>query len=281
MSTGQLAITAAVKTLTAKGIPDAARDARKIFAHVMEIDASRVSLILSDPITLAQSDAFARLIARRARREPVSHLIGLRQFYGHAFEVGPDVLDPRPETEILIAMALERPFGRVLDLGTGSGCIVGSLLAARGPDSFGIGTDLSAAALAVAGRNASRLGVSDRVQFHQGSWFDGVPTGQSDFDLIVSNPPYITADEMLALAPEVRDFEPRMALTDEADGLSAYRIICAGAPQHLRPGGGLLVEIGPAQAAAVSEMMQNVGLANVMVTPDLDGRDRVVSAQKR
>lgn len=278
--TGRDVLASATKTLTDAGIMDAARDARRLFVFVMGVDASRVTLIASDPVTKGQADTFDKLIDRRARREPVSHLTGERMFYGHKFEVGPDVLDPRPETEELVVAALARPFGRVLDLGTGSGCILTSLLAARGPDAFGIGTDISAAALAVAGRNGARLHVSDRMRLYQGDWFDAVPASEVDFDLIVSNPPYIAADEMPDLAPEVRDFEPRHALTDEDDGLSAYRIITAGAGRHLRHHGWLLVEIGPTQAVAVMAMMTKAGFAKTAVIPDMDGRDRVVCGQK-
>lgn len=278
--TGQDAITKAALTLREAGIAGGARDARRLLSHVLGIDAGRVTLVLPDAITPAQAAAFEDLVEQRSRRVPVSHLIGVRAFYGRDFEVNGDVLDPRPETEILVAAALEVPFGRVLDLGTGSGAIIATVLAERGADAYGVGTDVSAAALAVAGRNAAKVGVADRVQFAQGSWFDGVPAGQVDFDLIVSNPPYIAADEMLGLAPEVRDFEPRLALTDEDDGLGAYRVITAGAAGHLRLGGWLMVEIGPTQGAAVAGMMMARGFANVQVRPDLDGRDRVVLGQK-
>ncbi len=277
--TAQEALAAAIATLKDAGIDDAARDARRILAHALDIDASRVTLVLPDALGVAQEAAFMDMVAARARRVPVSHLTGLRAFYGRQFEVNGDVLDPRPETEILVAEALKRPFLRVLDLGTGSGAILATLLAESGVASFGVGTDASPAALAVAGRNAARLGVADRVQFHAGDWFAAVPEG-ADFDLIVSNPPYIAADEMPGLAPEVRDFEPRMALTDEGDGLGAYRILTAQAQAHLTRGGRLLLEIGPTQGDAVRAMMADAGFANIAVTPDLDGRDRVVSGEK-
>ncbi|MEJ6398138.1 peptide chain release factor N(5)-glutamine methyltransferase [Yoonia sp. 208BN28-4] len=280
MTTGQQAIALAAKVLTAAGIDDAARDARRLFAYVMGVDASRVTLIAGDPVTPAQEAAFVALIERRARREPVAHLTGERQFYGRRFEVGPDVLDPRPETEELVAQAMTVPFGRVLDLGTGSGCIITTLLAERGSDAFGVATDMSTAALAIAQRNAARLRVEDRMRFYQGDWYDAVPQSEVAFDLVVSNPPYIAADEMPGLAAEVRDFEPRLALTDEGDGLTAYRAISAGAFAHLANGGWLMVEIGPTQGAAVSEMLHHEGFAQIAVRPDLDGRDRVVIGQK-
>ena len=180
------------------------------------------------------------------------------------------MLDPRPETEILVAAALELEWDRVLDLGTGSGAILISLLAARAT-STGLGTDLSEAALAVARENAAFLG--PRADFIESDWFSAV-VGR--FDLVVSNPPYIARDEIAGLAPEVRDWEPRLALTDDGDGLGAYRVICADAPAHLVPGGHLMVEIGPQQGQAVMALMRDAGLVETRILPDLDGRDRVI-----
>jgi release factor glutamine methyltransferase len=182
-----------------------------------------------------------------------------------------DVLDPRPETETLVAAALEEPFVRVLDLGLGSGCILLTLLAER-PGATGLGVDLSPAALEVAGRNAVRIGVSDRATLALSNWFQNV---DGLFDLIVSNPPYIALAEMPGLQPEVRDWEPRLALTDEGDGLGAYRAILAGAASHLAPQGRLMVEIGPTQAEAVAEIGAAHGFAPPEVRRDLDGRARV------
>ena len=190
--------------------------------------------------------------------------------------VTPDVLDPRPETETLVAAALEQPFARLLDLGTGSGCILISLLADR-PSAQGVGTDLSDAALEVARRNAGQLGVAERVRFLRSDWFGGV---QGRFDLIVSNPPYIAEDEMAALAPEVRDWEPRAALTPGGDGLAAYRAIAQGAGARLMAGGRLILEIGPTQGAAVTALLRAAGFDCVEIRPDLDGRDRVVIAAR-
>jgi release factor glutamine methyltransferase len=171
---------------------------------------------------------------------------------------------------------LREPFADDLDLCTGSGAIILTLLAER-PQAVGIATDLSEAALRIAAENAASLGVAPRVQFEVSDWFSAVG---GEFDLIVSNPPYIAADEMAGLQKEVRLYEPRMALTDEADGLSAYRKITSAAPAHLRAGGRLLVEIGPTQGQAVAAMMENAGLEDIRVIPDLDGRDRVVVARK-
>ena len=273
------ALRAAARQLDTAGIDGGARDARRLLAHVLGCEAAQVTLHGDRTAPEGLRRLFDDLIDRRSAREPVSHLTGRRAFFGRTFAVSSDVLDPRPETETLVALALERSWARVLDLGTGSGCILLSLLAERGAGSFGIGTDLSRAALGVAMRNAADLGLADRARFHAGDWFAALPPGTAPFDLIVSNPPYIRADEMPDLAPEVRLFEPRHALTDEHDGLDAYRRIVGSARAHLAPGGALLLEIGPTQGAAVSTILAEGGLAGIRVQRDLDGRDRVVLAE--
>lgn len=273
MTTARAALAAATARLAAAGIPDPARDARLLVAHALGIPADRLTLHLDRP--LGPDDALDRLLAARCARQPVAQLLGWRDFWKHRFIVTPDVLDPRPETETLVAAALRAPFARVLDLGTGSGAILLSLLAER-PGARGLGTDLSDPALAVARRNAAALDLSGRAAFARADWFDGVA---GRFDLIVSNPPYIAAAEMPALAPEVRDWEPPLALTPGGDGLDAYRAIAAGAPAHLAPGGRLMVEIGPSQGAAVAALMAGAGLTGIAVLPDLDGRDRVVAGR--
>lgn len=218
-------------------------------------------------------EKFRAMVERRVRREPFSHISGRRQFYKSIFRVTPDVLDPRPETETLVELALHAPFSRVLDLGTGSGCILISLLLEM-PSATGVGTDISEKAVLVAGQNAEELGVADRLILPLSDWYSDIG---GRFDLIVSNPPYISAEEMRDLQPEVRDHEPRTALTDEADGLTAYRRIAGRALDHLTPGGRLLVEVGPTQGEAVRKMFVDAGLDNSDIYPDLDGRDRVVS----
>jgi len=238
--TGSVILTEAVRELTAAGVPDPARDARRLLGHAIGIEAGRLTLVLPDPVEDVAAEAFATLVQRRARREPVSHLIGRRSFYGRDFKITSDVLDPRPETELLIEAAMSGPFETVLDLGTGSGCILVTLLAET-IGSRGVGVDLSVEALSVARENADALGVGARANLRRSHWFDDV---EGRFDLIVSNPPYIADWEMEELAPEVREFEPRMALTDEADGLEAYRAIFEGAQTFLTPERRLIVEIG-------------------------------------
>lgn len=268
-----------VADLAGAGIAEPARDARHLFAHALEIAPDRVMLALHDPVAPA---AIARLEAAteaRLRRQPLSQIIGRRSFWGRDFRVTPDVLDPRPETETLVAAALEQPFSHVLDLGTGSGAILITLLAER-PGARGVATDLSPAALAVARENAAHLGVDSRVAFHEGSWFTPLPEDLC-FDLIVSNPPYISGAEMADLAPEVRDWEPHLALTPGGDGLDAYRAIIAEAGAWLRPGGRILLETGAAQGAAVTALLAAAGFEACAVIQDFDKRDRVATAISR
>ncbi|WP_422072971.1 peptide chain release factor N(5)-glutamine methyltransferase [Tranquillimonas rosea] len=275
--TGDEALRAAIPRLRDAGIEGAPRDARWLLAHALGIEPGRVPLVSGDTLPEAAAQAFEAAVARRVARVPVSQITGRRAFYGRDFAVTSDTLDPRPETEQIVALALEAPFARVLDLGTGTGCLLLTLLA-ECPGATGLGTDLSGAACAVARRNAAALEVADRAGIVAGDWFAPV-TGT--FDLIVSNPPYIAAAEMPDLAPEVRDHDPRAALTDEADGLSAFRVIAAGAGAHLSPGGRLLVEIGAGQGAAVAALFRQAGLDAVAVHRDIDSRDRVVTARKK
>lgn len=271
------AMVAATARLRAAGVPDPARDARILLAHAAQVDAARVTLIAPEDIAPEIEERFEKLISLRAVRVPVSHLIGEREFYGRSFKVSSEVLDPRPETETLIEAALAEPFGHLLDLGTGSGCILVTLLAER-DRATGTGVDMSAAACLQASANAVLNGVAPRAEILQSDWFSAVT---DQFDLIVANPPYLAAHEMHGVAPELRDHEPRMALTDEGDGLSAYQVIASGAQKHLVPGGRVLVEIGWTRGPAVCEIFKKAGWTCLDLLPDLDGRDRVVQARLR
>lgn len=273
--TAAQAMAAAAARLRAAGVSDPARDARVLLAHAARIEASRVTLIAPEDLAEDVSARYEQLISLRAIRVPVSHLIGEREFYGRRFKVSGEVLDPRPETETLIEAALAQPFSRVLDLGTGSGCILVTLLA-ENPQATGLGVDLSEAACLQASANAILHRVEPRADLRRSDWFSAV---DGQFDLIVSNPPYIALDEMEGLSTEVRDHEPHMALTDGGDGLGAYRAIATALQDFLSPGGRVLVEIGPTQGAAVAELFVTAGLSSVSVLPDLDGRDRVVSGR--
>jgi len=279
MSGPQIAVNAlrdGVAALKAAGIDGAAGDARALLAHAMGIAPDRLTLHLQDGITASALTCFAANITARAAYQPVAQIIGRRLFWGQEFIVTRDTLDPRPETEVLVAEAVSRPFAKMLDLGTGTGCILLSCLAAM-PLAVGVGADVSIAALNVAQRNAAALGLDNRASFYPSDWFAEI-TGY--FDLIVSNPPYIAADEMASLSPDVQKWEPQLALTDGADGLNAYRAIAAGAGSRLMGGGRILLEIGPTQGAAVVQLLAAQGFDAIRILPDFDGRDRVVCAQK-
>lgn len=264
--------------LQAAGIEGYQRDVALLFRHALTRGTQQqgglhqVDHALRNPASAALREDFRLMISARAARQPVSQIIGRRAFYEHDFIVTPDTLDPRPETETLVHEALKLPWRNLLDLGTGSGAILLSLLAAR-PGTVGTGTDISAAALEVAGRNAKEMGV--HATLFVSDWFEKLG---GTFDLIVSNPPYIAQSEMADLAPEVRDWEPAMALTDGADGLNAYRVIASQARTYLNPRGYLLLEIGWRQADAVTNLLAKNG-AQSRVMSDLGQRDRVVLAQ--
>ncbi len=275
LQTAAQAMVAATARLRAAGVDDPARDARVLLAHAARIEASRVTLIAPEELQPEIAERYDQLISLRAIRVPVSHLLGEREFYGRRFRVSRDVLDPRPETETLIEAALSAPFDHVLDLGVGSGCILITLLAER-TSASGLGVDLSEAACLQASANAVEHKVQGRVEIVRSDWFENI---EDQFDLIVSNPPYISVDEIAELSPEVKEHEPRMALTDEGDGLGSYRRIAASAPDFLLPGGRIFVEIGPTQAKKVGALFDAAGLVDVCVIPDLDGRDRVVGAK--
>ncbi len=274
----QDALTQAVTRLKAAQIEGAPRDARCLLAYALGVVPDRLVLALAEQMTEAQMTVFQAAIAARVTRQPVSQIIGQRLFWGRSFRVTQDVLDPRPETETLIEAALARPFASVLDLGTGSGVILLTLLAER-EDARGLGVDVSSAALTVAQQNARALGLEGRAEWRRSDWTSAV-SGQ--FDLIVANPPYIGADEFADLSPEVRDWEPRGSLVPEhcdGSGLAAYRLICAQATAYLAPSGWLMVEIGARQARAVADLFSSAGLREVAVQRDLNGHDRVVTGR--
>ena len=272
--TAAQAMAAATARLRAAGVPDPARDARVLLAHAASVDAARITLIAPEEIAPDIAERFEDLVALRAVRVPVSHLVGQRAFYGRDFKVSRDVLDPRPETESLIELSLSEPFNRVLDLGTGSGCILVTLLAEQ-TNAQGMGLDLSEAACLQASANAVLHGVAGRADIRQSDWF-GAAEGR--FDLIVANPPYLAKSEMLSVAPELRLHEPEMALTDGHDGLSAYRIIASQAQGYLTATGRVLAEIGWQQGPEVAAIFRDGGWGRVRILPDLDGRDRVLWA---
>ncbi|MCA8869011.1 MAG: peptide chain release factor N(5)-glutamine methyltransferase [Rhodobacteraceae bacterium] len=270
--TVQDTIRAATRELTAAGIDSATIDARRLVAHALAIAPDRLSLVAGDAIMPAALGILDAAIAARVDRQPVSQIIGRRMFWGRDFKVTPAVLDPRPETEVLIGAALAQPYSRLLDLGTGSGCILLTLLA-ENPGASGTGTDINEDALKIAGENRAALQLEGRAELSPSDWFQNV-TGR--YDLIVSNPPYIALGEMATLAPEVLKWEPMAALTPGESGLEAYEIIAANVVNFLNPGGRVLLEVGPTQAPAVAALFRARGLENDVIHSDMDGRDRAV-----
>ncbi len=265
------------RALRDAGIEGPERDARLLLAEVVGLSVSRMTLEPDLPISEVQFDQFHGMLARRAAREPVSRILRRRLFWGRTFEVTPDVLDPRPETESLIAAALDGPVpDRLIDLGCGSGIIAVTLLA-EWADTYGTASDVSAPCLQVTGRNAETHDVHDRLTVVQSDWFANV---SDQFDLIVSNPPYITEDEMALLDPDVALHDPHLALTPGGDGLAPYRVLASGAMTHLSPNGRIMVEIGWKQGKDVAQIFAQAGLKSIRVLPDLDGRDRVVCGVK-
>jgi release factor glutamine methyltransferase len=276
------ALERAALRLGAAGVTDARLDAELLLRHVRGWDAAALILGMREDLPDAARAAFERLVDARAMRVPLQHLTGEQAFWRHVFRVTPDVLIPRPETEHLVEAALDavrdRTRPRIVDVGTGSGCIALSLAAER-PDAIVYSVDLSPAALAVARVNAQRLGLTDRVRFHEGDLLDPL-ADEAPFDVIVSNPPYVGAEELASLAPEVRDHEPRMALTPPGDRASIYRRLAAAAAAHLVPDGLLIVEIGQGMEAEVARAFSGAGLEVVRVVSDLQGIPRTVVARR-
>jgi len=250
-------------------------DQRILVCHALNI--TRTALITQSERALTDDEAarIATLIQRRLDGEPVAYIVGRREFYGLEFAVGPGVLIPRPDTELLVELALERlpPRGRVLDMGTGSGAIAVAIAHTR-PDAAVTALDVSPAALDIARANAARNGAN--VQFLHSDWYGAV--AGATFDLIVSNPPYIPAGDRHLAEGDLR-FEPADALTDHADGLTALRTIAAGAPRHLVPQGWLLMEHGYDQSTAVRMLLTELDCSDVHSWRDLAGVERVTGGR--
>lgn len=267
-------------------LTEAAIDQPAIDARLMLEAAAGVSRtdIITDPqreLTEEQTFTYEEFLARRMRREPVSHILGRKGFWKIMLNVTKDVLTPRPDTEVIVDEALkafpEAMAFNVLDLGVGSGAILLAILAER-PAAKGLGVDVSSEALAVARENAANLDLDGRTALLRGDWTAGL--GDASFDLVVSNPPYIATDEIETLDPEVKDHEPRLALDGGADGLDAYRRLAPEILRVLRVGGMFAVEIGHTQSQAVEALFREAGAANVRTIKDLALRDRVVAGTR-
>lgn len=263
--------------LAAAGVAAPALDARLLLQHAAGLSAAALIADQGVSVDGRVAERFRLLIERRVRREPVSKIVGVKEFYGREFEVSRDVLDPRPDSESLVELCLEisdaNGCAQILDLGTGSGILLLTLLAER-RQLEGLGTDLSHEALEIAARNAAAHGLTGRCALVQGDWF--VPVAER-FHLIVSNPPYIEAAAIDGLQPEVNRHDPRLALDGGPDGLESYRRIAAQAGSYLAAGGHVAVEIGLGQAAAVIGIFGQNGFEPVGKRSDLSGRPRALA----
>ena len=263
----------------AAGLPSPGLDARILLGHAAGLSHAQMIAQGTDELEPKILAEFEGLTARRILREPVDHILGQREFYGRAFKISKDVLSPRPETEMLIdaglALLKDIPNPRILDLGTGSGAIALTLLAEI-KDAGALGVDISQPALSIAKENADLLGVSARARWHMGSWFDGV---ENRFDLIVSNPPYITDAAMAELAPEVSGFDPALALSGGADGLGPYRAIISKMGAYMKAGGAALFEIGYDQKDGVLDILKRAGFNDATCAQDLGGHERMIKVR--
>lgn len=279
--TVRAALDALSLTLAEAKIEEPRRLARRILCHAL--DWPEASLITRDSECLPSEAATkARaMMVRAAQREPLSRIIGQREFFGLSFDLGADTLDPRPETEHLVDITLKHFAGKtneplsILDIGTGTGAILLAVLS-RLPQTRGLGIDIAPGAVAIAQQNAKRLGLDARARFLVCDLFP--PPEDGWFDAILSNPPYIPSEDIPSLMPEVRAHDPLRALDGGADGLDFYRKLAEQAPQHLKSGGFLALEIGQGQADAVTALLQGAGFDDITVLQDYAGIERVVHA---
>ncbi|MDP2698414.1 peptide chain release factor N(5)-glutamine methyltransferase [Thalassospira sp.] len=261
-------------------------DARLLLSAATGMDSGRIMAFTDETVEDAQVTIFDALIDRRRAREPVSRILGRRDFWRYSFALNEATLDPRPDSETLVAWCIEKITAMggqrwLVDFGTGTGCLLLSVLADV-PDATGMAIDISPRAIDCARDNAVALGVDGRCDFYVSDWDASLPSGHvcHNFDAVISNPPYIARPEMAGLSAEVRDYDPEIALTDGADGLSAYRILARVAYERLRPGGFVMFEIGRGQEADVSALLEQAGFAGIAYRKDLGGIIRCVAADK-
>lgn len=278
-------LTLASDHLGGKGVGSARLDAELLLAHVLGMSRVQLYTNYDRPLAKAEVDRFRELLRRRALREPVAYILGKREFWSLEMEVDRRVLIPRPETETLVEAALGALRGmrsrngsglRVLDVGTGSGAIAVAL-AVELPCVTVVATDLTAAALEVAPRNAARHGVTDRIEFRQGDLYEALAAGEV-FDVVVSNPPYCRQAELADMDPEARDWEPLTALVSGSDGMQVTERLVGRAAEFLRADGCLLFEVGT-QVQSARDLLARDGWREIRVLPDLAGRSRVLAAR--
>ena len=281
------ALKAAGDRLTAAGVESPRLDAEVLLASAL--GCTRIDLFAEPARELAapERERFDAMVARRLSREPVAQILGAKEFWGLEFKVSNATLTPRPDSETLVGAVLEAvdrsERGRdhawsILDLGTGSGCLLLAVLSEL-PLATGLGVDVSATALEMAHENARRLGLGRRCRFIECDWRDGLGALGERFELVIANPPYIAAAELAALAPEVTDHEPRLALDGGDGGMVAYEAILARAGDITGPGAWLFFEVGAGQAAKVEALISEAGLVACGRRRDLAGHDRVVIAR--
>ena len=274
---------AASRILDGAGVPEARREAGSLLSFVLGKDRT---FLISHGEDLVDEESLERLrgfVERRAAGEPLQYITGVQDFYGREFRVTPDVLIPRPETELLVEAALEVTTSKdtlICDVGTGSGCIALTLLCEMSR-ARAVAIDKSAAALEIAKQNAAKLDVSERSVFVVSDCFDALDPDEYHFDLIVSNPPYVAESALAGLQREVRDHEPLVALSPGADGLTVIRRLLTGAPAYLKPNGHLLMEIGFDQGESVRDLIDEAVWLLLEVRPDLQCIPRIVVLEKR
>jgi release factor glutamine methyltransferase len=275
------AIRTADERLRIAGVDEHHREAASLLAHIIGREAVFLIAHPEYELTGAVACAFDEVVARRERREPFHYIVGRKESYGLEFEVASGVLIPRPETEILVEDAIESLSALadpdLFEIGVGSGCISVSILV-NVPNGLAVAVDISGEALSIAGRNAARHGVADRLELRKGDVYEGL---EGAFDLIVSNPPYIPDGDLASLQAEVGGFEPHGALFGGGDGLDIVRRIVSGAPRFLKPGGGLLIEIGFGQAESVKDMFEAGVWEDVDFLPDMQRIPRIAKARSR
>ena len=273
--TVQELLTASQAKLRECGISDPVRDARLLLADCLELRTQNLNLLDNSCISEIKISKFWRMINERCKRKPVSKILGYRSFWGRDFEINENVLDPRGDTETLIELILDYNFENMLELGTGSGAIAITVLAER-PEVTCVATDISQYALNTARTNSKRHGVQSRLKLLYSNWFDKI---SGSFDIIVSNPPYISSKEYAQLSAEVLKYDPKISLTLGGDGLEAYREILSQALEKLSKNGHIFLEIGYTQANAVGHLFKEAGFQQIKVHKDLGSRDRVISAK--